>query len=84
MTYYLLPVGSDSEKTVKIPHPTASDGISRERFKQGSCSFTGLLETIGPTHVPETTSLVAAGRLPNAIKYCTQVRKNGLAGQSVE
>ena len=29
--------------------------------------------TTGPTNLPDMTSLVACGRLQNAVKYCTQV-----------
>ena len=37
-----------------------------------------------PHTVPEMTSLAAASRLQNAIKYCTKVRNMGPAGQRVE
>ena len=68
-----------------MPPQTASCGISRERFKRESPTFTRLAGTIGPTNLPDMTSLVAPGRLQKAIKYCTKVmRKTGLAGQGVK
>ena len=64
---------------------TASDGISQERFEGGSPSFTQLSGTIGRTHLLDMTSLVASGRMQNAIKYCTKMmRKTGPADQRVK
>ena len=62
---------------------TISGGIGRQQFKPGSRNFTHLSGAIGHTEVPDITSLVASGRLQNAIKYCTQVRKTGPAGERV-
>ena len=39
------------------------------------------LETVIPTNLPGVTSLAASSWLPNAIKYCTKVRKMGAAGK---
>ena len=57
----------------KMPHQPASGGISRERFKRGSPIFTWLSGTTDPTNLLDMTSLIAYGRLQNAIKYCTKV-----------
>ena len=68
-----------------MPPQTASDGISRERFKGGSLNFTRLSLTTSPTKLPDMASLVASGLLQNAIKYCTKVvHKTGPAGQRVK
>ena len=67
----------------KMPPPTASGTISREKFKRGSRNFTDLSGTIGPTNLPDMASLAVSGR-QNLIKYCTKVRKTGLVGQRVE
>ena len=50
-------------------------GITRERFKQKLGIFSDLSETIGPTNVPDATSLAVFGMLQNANKYCTKVFK---------
>ena len=64
--------------------PTAWGRISPERFKRRSRNFTPLSETIGLTNLPDMTSLEAtyltSGKLHNAIKYCTNVRKTGAVG----
>ena len=66
-----------------LPGHMASGGISREKFKQGYLNFTRLLRTTGSTTRSDMTSLVACGRLQNAIKYSTKVlRKTGSDGQS--
>ena len=58
--------------------------FSRESFKRRSPNFTGLSGTTGPTNLLDMTSLVASGRLQNAINYCTKVlRKMGPGSQSV-
>ena len=67
-----------------MPPPTASGGISQERFRRGSRTFAGLSGTIGSQNLPNMTSLAASGRLQNAVKYCTKVRKTGPADQRVE
>ena len=59
--------------------PTASGGISLERFKRGSPNFTHSSWTSGPTNRPDMTSLAASNRLQNTIKYCTEVHKIGAA-----
>ena len=61
-------------KSSKMPPPTASGGISRERFKRGSRNFTAFSGTIGPTSIPDMTSLALSGRLQNVFKYCTKSR----------
>ena len=63
----------------KMPLPTASGGISRERFKLGSRSFWRLSGTIGLTNMLDVTSLAASGLLQNAVNYCTKVCTTGLA-----
>ena len=50
---YLLPIGSYSEKLLKIPLSTAVGGISREQFKLGSQHFTHLSRIFGLTKVLE-------------------------------
>ena len=50
----------------KMPPPTDSGGISRERFKLGSP--TCLPRTSGPTNLLEMASPGPSGRLQNAIK----------------
>ena len=42
-------------------------------------SCTWLSWTISSTNLPDMTSLAASRRLQNAIKYCTKVRKTGVA-----
>ena len=56
------------KKTSKMHPQAASGGILRERFKRGSPNFTRFSRTTGPTNLPDMTSLVASGRLQNAIK----------------
>ena len=69
-----------------MPPPMASDGISRERFKQRSRNFLHLSGTIGLISLPDVTSLAIVSRPQNqnAIKYCIKVRETGPAGQRVE
>ena len=67
----------------KILPPTASGGICRERFKQGSLNFINLSRTICLINLPDKTSPAASSRLQNAIKYCTKVCKTSPVGQSV-
>ena len=50
----------------KLPKMTASGGISREKFKQGSRYFTSLSRTCATYDVP----LGVSGRLQNAFNYC--------------
>ena len=50
------------KKMSKIPPPTASDGISQERFRLGSPNFTHLSATVGLTNLLERTSLAVSGR----------------------
>ena len=48
-------------------------------------NFTRFSGTTGPTNLPDMTSLVASGRLQNAINYCTKVmRKTAPVGQRVK
>ena len=54
-----------AKRQSKMPLQTASGGISREKFKRGSPNFTQLSGITGPTHVLDSTTLVASGRLPN-------------------
>ena len=68
------------KKRSKMPPQTALGGISRERFKRGSRNLTRLSRTTAPINLPQMTSLAVFGRLKNAIKYCTKVRKTGVAG----
>ena len=76
---------SKFKKQSKMPPQTASGRISRERFKRESPNFRRLSGTNGPTNLWDMTSLVASGRLQNAIKYWTNVmRKTGLRGQRVK
>ena len=70
-----LPSTKKAKKLSKIPRPTDPGGISRERFKQGSRTFTRLSRTIGLTNLKDMTSLSAPGWLQNAIKYCTKCVK---------
>ena len=59
--------------------------VSRERFKQRSPNLECLSGTTGPINLPDMTLLPPSGRLQNAIKYYTKVRKKtGLVGQRVE
>ena len=53
------------KKPSKMPHPTASGGISQESFRH---TYRG---TISPTmtKLMSTTSLAASGQLQNATKY---------------
>ena len=51
---------------------TASGGISWERCKRGLPNLADFSVTTGPTNLPYTTSLVASGRLQNAIICCTK------------
>ena len=51
-----------AKKLSKIPPPTASCGIYRERFKLASWNFTHFSRTIGPTNLSEVTLLAASGR----------------------
>ena len=67
-------------KRLKMPPLTPFGGIFQEWFKQGSRNFTHMLWTIGPTNMPHMTSLALSGRLQNAIKYRTKVRKTGAVG----
>ena len=64
-----------------MPPPTASDGISRERFKRGPRNFTTLSGTIGLTNLLGRKSLATSSRLQNATIYRTNVRKTGAAGK---
>ena len=78
-----------SEVTAKTVENTASDGFrwnfSRKVKAMIDRHFTRLSMTSGPTNLPDTTSLVASGRLQNPIKYCTKVmRKTGTAGHIVK
>ena len=43
-----------------------------------------LIGTISLTNMPDMTSLVASGRLQNAITYCAKVCKSGPDGQRVQ
>ena len=63
-----------------MSRPTALGGISRERFKRGPRNLISLSSAIGPTNLPDMTSLTDSGRLQKAIKYCTKVRQTGAAG----
>ena len=67
-----------------MPPPITSGGISGERFKRGPSNFSHLSGTMVHTRPLDLTSLVSAGRLLNAIGYCTKVRKTGPDGQRVE
>ena len=49
----------------KMHHLTTSGGISQEWFKR---NFARLSVTIGPTNLPDMTSLAASGLLQNADK----------------
>ena len=75
-----------AKKPSKIPHQKASGVISREQFKRGSPNFTRLSGTTCPRNLQDImTSLIASGRLQNAIKYCTKVmRKTGPACQRIK
>ena len=72
-----------TKKPSTMPPQMASVGISQERFKRGSPNFTRLLGTTGSINLPDMTSLVASGRLQNAIKYCTKVVERPV-GQRVQ
>ena len=63
-----------------MPLPTASGRISGEQYKRGSGNFIRLSEIASLINLSDTMSLAASGRLQNAIKYCTKVRKMGAAG----
>ena len=52
-----------AKRLSKIPPPTASGGISPERFKVGSRNFTHLSRTIGLINLLERTSLAVSGRM---------------------
>ena len=54
--YFRLAV-IEVQKRSKKPSPTASGGISMERFERGSRIFTGVSCTISPTNLPDMTSL---------------------------
>ena len=75
--YFLSEVIGDKQS--KMPPATASGGISRERFKLGSSSFTCLSTTSGIINLPEMASPSPApsGRLQNAIIFYRNVRKTG-------
>ena len=66
MTSLTTSGGSYSEQSKMSPQ-TASGGISREKFMRGSHNCTGLSGINGPTNGPDMTSIVASGRLQNAI-----------------
>ena len=66
-----------------MPPPIASGRIYGERFKRGSRNFTNLSGTDSLTNLLDTSLLAASGRLQNAIKYCTKVRKTGVASIEV-
>ena len=84
MAYFRLAVIKVRKKRSELPPPTALGGISRERFEQRSQNFTRLSWKIGPTNLLHLTSLAVSGWLHNAMRYCTKVRKTGLASQRVE
>ena len=68
-----------------MPPETVSGGISRDKLKRGSPNFARLSATIDPTNRLYMKTLIASGRLQNAIEYCTKVtRKTGPAGQGVK
>ena len=62
--------------------PKALGRISPEWSEQESRNITHLPWTISLTNLPDMTSIAASGRLQNAVKYCTKVRKTGVAGNS--
>ena len=64
---------STAKNPLKMPHQTASCGISRERFKRWSQNFTRLSGTTGARKMLDMTSLVTSHRLQSAIKYWTKV-----------
>ena len=70
------------KKLSKMLPPTASGQISREGVMRGPLNFANLSGTIIPIHLPYITSLAASVQLQNVIKYCTEVRKTGLAGKT--
>ena len=71
------------QKTVENAASNGFGAISQERFKRGSRNLTRVSRTIGPTKLPDMTSLAVSGRLQNVIKYGTVVRKTGLVGQRI-
>ena len=73
----------EGQKRSKMPPATTSVGISRERFKQGSRNLSNLSGSTGCANVLDMTSVAVSGRLRNAVKYCTKVRKKSVAGIEV-
>ena len=82
----LLPVGSYSEKNWwECRLRRLQVEYLENRLRGGSPNFTWLSWITGSTNMLDITSLVASGRLQNAIKYWTKViRKTGPAGQIVK
>ena len=77
---YLLLAGSYRENTVEN---AATDDFGWKFLDNG------LIEDSAPvgdvsTNLTHMTSLAVSSRLQNAIKYCTNVRKTGAAGQTFE
>ena len=64
-----------ANQTAKMPPPISSGQISQELFKRGSQNFTYLLGTNSFANLLDMTSIAASGRLQNAIKYSTKMRK---------
>ena len=67
---------SKFEKRRKMPHPTALGSLYEQWFKRGSRNFTHLSETIGPTNLPDMTSLAATCRLQmqlNTAQKCVKL-----------
>ena len=73
---------SKFKKRSKMLPPMACQ-ISRERLKPGSRKFYKLIGDSRSTNLQDMTSLAVSGWLPDAIKYCTKVRKTGVAGIEV-
>ena len=73
------------KKTIKCHLKRRRGKIFRERLQRGSPNtFTQLSWTTGPRNLPDMMSLVTSGRLQNAIKYFTEVRrKTGPVSQRV-
>ena len=73
--YFRLAVIEVKKKRSNIPPPTVSGRISRAKFKPGSRNF---YRFIGDNRLHKSAGY--DGRLQNAIKSWTKVRKTGVAG----